>query len=103
VADSGALTEAVKAVMQCLSEKRFQDAIAVHAKMAGSAAFQQELVLRSQMQIKRCKSCDQHWLKFSVSKRSRDDWKDIDELGYQCFCAEPINVESVVAQTTLPS
>jgi len=102
-ADSGALTEAVKAVMQCLSESRFQDAIAVHARMGGSDAFQKELVLRSQMQIKRCKSCDQHWLKFSVSKRSRDDWKDIDELGYQSFCAEPINVESVVTQTTLPS
>ena len=90
--DSEALTNAVKDIMHCLSESRFQDAIAVHAKMAGSDTYQKELVLRSQMQIKRCKSCNQHWLKFSVSKRSRDDWKDITELGCESFCAVPISI-----------
>ncbi len=103
-ASSETLTNAVKDIIQCLSESRFQDAIAVHAKTAGSDTYQKELVLRSQIQIKRCKSCNQHWLKFTVSKRARDDWKDnIDELGCQSFCAEAINVESVVTQTTLPS
>jgi hypothetical protein len=91
-AHADVLTEAVKEIMQRLSEKRFQEAIAVHSRAAGVETFQKELVLRSQMQIKKCKSCDQHWLKFSVSKKTRDDWKDITELGYESFCAEPINV-----------
>ena len=92
-ADSEALTNAVREVMQCLSDGRFQDAIAVHARTGGSEKSDKESVLRSQMQLKRCKDCNQHWLKFTVSKRSRDDWKDISELGYESFCAEPISVE----------
>jgi len=88
-ASSETLTKAVKDIIQCLSENRFQDVIAVHAKTAGSDTYQKELVLRSQIQIKRCKSCNQHWLRFTVSKRARDDWKDIDELGCQSFCSAP--------------
>jgi|SRR5580698_8210165 hypothetical protein len=94
--DSEVLTNAVKSVMECLSESRFQDAISVHAKAAGTGTYQKELVLRSQMQVKRCKSCNQHWLRFSVSKRARDDWKDISELGYESFCVEPIAIEKAV-------
>jgi hypothetical protein len=90
--ESEVLADAVKDIMQCLSESRFQDAIAAHAKTAGSDLFRKELVLRSQIQIKRCKSCNQHWLRFSVSKRAKDDWKDIDELGCQRFCAAPIDI-----------
>lgn len=102
-ASSETLTNAVKNIVHYLSESRFQDAIAIHANTAGSDIYQKELVLRSQIQIKRCKSCNQHWLRFTVSKRARDDWKDIDELGCQSFCSEPIDVESVLTQTTLPS
>ena len=95
-ASSETLTNAVKDILQCLSESRFQDAITAHAKRAGIDRYQKELVLRSQIQIKRCKSCNKHWLRFTVSKRTRDDWKDVDELGCQSFCSEPINVEGVV-------
>jgi hypothetical protein len=94
--DSEILTNAVKSVMECLSESRFQDAISVHAKAAGTGTYQKELVLRSQVQVKRCKSCNQHWLRFSVSKRARDDWKDISELEYESFCVEPIAIEKAV-------
>ena len=89
--DSSVLTKAVEEIMQCLSAGRFQDAIAAHAIGAGCEEFQKELILRSQMEIKKCKDCNKHWLKFSVSKYSRDDWNDINELGYEGFCAEPIS------------
>jgi hypothetical protein len=95
-ASSETLGNAVKRIVQCLTESRFQDAIAAHAETGGSETYEKELVLRSQIQIKRCKSCDQHWLRFTVSKRARDDWKDIDELGCQSFCAEPIDVMNAI-------
>jgi hypothetical protein len=95
-ADSEVLTNAVKEIMQCLSERRFQDAVSAHSRSAGYDTNQKEYTLRSQVQVKQCKDCNQHWLKFSVSKKARDDWKDIPELGYESFCTDPIRVAATL-------
>jgi len=75
---------------------RVQDAIAAHATI-GSAAHGnipavslQDPTLRSQMEIKRCKNCDQHWIKFTVSRWSKDDWVELTGC-VQDFTAEPIS------------
>jgi len=91
-ADSDALTKAVQDMMQCFSEGRFQDGIAIHGRAAGSDSSSKDVRLASQIEIKRCKNCNQHWLKFSVNNRD-NNWKEIHELGYQTFCAEPITTE----------
>lgn len=73
---------------------RVQDAIAAHATI-GSAAHanipavsQQDSTLRSQMEIKRCKNCDKHWMKFTVSRWGKDDWVEVTGC-VQDFTAEP--------------
>lgn len=95
--DSNGLTKAAQEMMQCFSEGKFQEGIAVHARAAGSDSSSKDMALRSQIQIKRCKDCNQHWLSFSISKRADNAWKDINELAYQTFCAEPISTAPAVS------
>jgi hypothetical protein len=91
-ADSETLKSSVKEIRQCLTEGRFQDAISAHARAAGNATVQKEMVFRSRVHIKRCKTCNRHWLKFTVSKWAKDEWKDITELGFERFCAVPLYI-----------
>jgi len=66
---------------------RLQDAIAAHAT-SGSETAGKDPKLRSQVEIKRCKNCDQHWMKFTVSRWAKDDWVEV--IGcVQDFTAEP--------------
>jgi hypothetical protein len=39
--------------------------------------------LRSVVEVRHCKKCDVHWMKFSVEKLSGDDWKEIPELTFE--------------------
>lgn len=70
---------------------RLQEAITVHAT-SGRESGGEDATLRSQVQIKRCKDCDQHWMKFTVSRWAKDEWKEISEVGFETFTAEPITV-----------
>jgi hypothetical protein len=70
---------------------RLQDAIAAHATR-GSETAGKDPKLRSQVEIKRCKNCDQHWMKFTVSQWSKEGWVEV--IGcVQGFTAEPTSVE----------
>jgi hypothetical protein len=69
---------------------RLQDAIAAHAASGSVTAVDPKL--RSQVEIKRCKNCDQRWMKFTVSRWAEDDWEVIGCFqGF--FTTEPISVE----------
>lgn len=74
---------------------RLQDAIAAHA-ISGSEGYGKDPKLRAQVEIKRCKNCDQHWMKFTVSRWAKDDWVEV--IGcVQDFTAEPTSVEKAGA------
>jgi hypothetical protein len=81
------MAETTKAMIACVAADRFQEAIAIHAKEPENA---QDASFCSQVQIKQCKGCNQHWMKFTVSKRDRDDWKEIPEVGFESFTEQPI-------------
>jgi hypothetical protein len=74
---------------------RLQDAIAAHAT-SGSETYGKDPKLRSQVEIKRCKNCDQHWMKFTVSRWAKDDWVEVIGCA-QDFTAEPTSVEQAGA------
>ena len=97
-ADSKILKNAVQEIRQCLTEGRFQDAISAHARAAGNATVQKEIAFYSQIHIKQCKTCNRHWLKFTVSKWAKSEWKDITELGFERFCAEPISIVTLAGE-----
>ena len=74
--------ETAKALIECVATDRFQDAIAIHA---GELENAKDASFRSQILIKRCKGCGLHWMKFTVSRRERGDWKEISEVGFERF------------------
>jgi hypothetical protein len=83
-------------VRQCALAGRLQDAIAAHAT-SGSESAGKDHKLRSQVEIKRCKDCDQHWMKFTVSRWAKDEWKEISAAGFETFTAEPLSAAGVGA------
>jgi hypothetical protein len=88
-ADADRLSEIAALMRQCALGGRLQDAIAAHAT-TGSETAGKDPKLRSQVEIKRCKNCDQHWMKFTVSRWAKDEWKEISEAGFRTFTAEPL-------------
>lgn len=74
---------------------RLQDAIAAHAT-SGSETYGKDPKLRSQLEIRRCKNCNQRWMKFTVSRWAKDDWVEVTSC-VQDFTAEPTSVEQAGA------
>jgi len=95
-ADADQLSQITALVRQCALAGRLQDAIAAHAT-SGSESAGKDHKLRSQVEIKRCKDCDQHWMKFTVSRWAKDEWKEISAAGFETFTAEPLSAAGVGA------
>jgi len=85
--DSDQIGQIATLMRQSALAGRLQDAIAAHAS-GGSEASGADPKFRSQVEIKRCRECDQHWVKFTVSRRAENEWKVM--WGFQDFIAEPI-------------
>jgi hypothetical protein len=90
-ADADKLSQIAALMRRCALAGRLQDAIAAHA-ISGSETYGEGPTLRSQVEINRCKNCDQHWMKFTVSRWTKNDWKVI--YGFQDFTAEPLTVKA---------
>lgn len=58
----------------------------------GNPAQQKDDHLRTQFEVRYCKKCNQHWLKFTVEKKSGDNWKAISECTTARFTEQIINV-----------
>ena len=72
---------------------------AVHLNTATGALKQEkEMHLRSSIQIKRCKDCGKHWLKLTVSKLSGNDWKEVNELGFETYTEQPLTTAKGISQ-----
>lgn len=72
-------------------DNQLQQSIQVHAE-TGSTAIKTASVFSSTIEIKRCKGCEKHWLKFSAQRKVENHWKDVSELGYATFCMDRIDV-----------
>jgi hypothetical protein len=49
--------------------------------------------LRSVVEIRHCKQCAMHWVKFTVEKLRGDDWKEISELTVERFTDQAVSVQ----------
>lgn len=63
-----------------------------HQRTFGNPAYQKKDHLRSVFEVRHCKKCGQHWVRFSVEKQSGDDWKEIPELTVGGFTDQVVNV-----------
>ena len=58
----------------------------------GNPDYRKNNHLRSVFEVRHCKKCGQHWIRFSVEKQSGDDWKEIPELTVGGFTDQVVNV-----------
>jgi hypothetical protein len=91
---AGDTAETTKTLVECVATGRFQDAIAIHAREPENA---KDASFRSQIHIKRCKGCNLHWMKFTLSRRDKSVWKVFSEVGFERFTEEPITTGAPVA------
>ena len=63
-----------------------------HQKTFGNPVYKKNDHLRSVFEVRHCKKCGQHWVRFSVEKQSGDDWKEIPELTVGGFTDQVVNV-----------
>jgi len=58
----------------------------------GTSSPPKDCHLRSVVEVRHCKKCETHWVKFSVEKLVGDDWKEIQELTVERFTDEVVSV-----------
>lgn len=58
----------------------------------GTATHQNGNHLRSVVEVRHCKKCGVHWVKFGVEKQSGDNWKEISDLTIAGFTDQVVNV-----------
>ena len=58
----------------------------------GNPKFQKDNHLRSVIEVRHCKSCGQHWVKYVVEKQSGNDWKEIPDLTAAGFTDQVVDI-----------
>jgi len=63
-----------------------------HHKAFGNPSHKKKDHLRSVFEVRHCKECRQHWVKFSIEKQSGNDWKEIPQLTVARFSDQVVNI-----------
>lgn len=84
----------VLALCGAVREQRFQESIQGHAVMGSSKPSAAVDGFQSIVEVKRCKGCEKHWLKFGVKRWDNDkkEWKKIRDFNYSQFMMERVEV-----------
>lgn len=90
-ADAEGLQASVAQIFDLVGAGSVVTAIETH-KNFGSATHGKNDHLRSMFEVRHCKKCHQHWVKFSVEKQSGNDWKEISELSVSGFTQEVVSL-----------
>lgn len=89
--DADSLKAAAAQVLELLASGAVASAITQHGAFGGSAQKKNDH-LRSAFHVRHCRKCGQHWVRFSVEKRTGNDWKEIPELTTGGFTDEAVSV-----------
>lgn len=89
--DADGLQAIVQQVLQNLASGTMAPAIELQRSF-GNPSHQKNNHLRSTFEVRCCKKCKQHWVKFSVEKQSGDNWKEISDFTVSGFTKEVISV-----------
>jgi hypothetical protein len=90
--DAGGMRAATSQIFQHVSNRNVAAAIESQAAF-GNLKPQKDNHLRSMFEVRYCKKCQQHWVKFSVAKRGRD-WDEIPETTIASFTDEPVSLST---------
>ena len=61
-------------------------------KTFGNPKFQKGNHLRSVIDVRHCKKCGQHWVKYVVEKQRGNDWKEISDLTTAGFTDQVVDI-----------
>ncbi|MBN1546008.1 MAG: hypothetical protein JW902_05040 [Syntrophaceae bacterium] len=89
--DAEELQASTVQVLSDFSSGVITSAIEKH-RMFGSHKFQKDNHLRSVIEVRHCKKCGQHWVKYVVEKRSGNDWKEISDLTTASFTDQVVDI-----------
>ena len=87
--DGEGLQACVTKIVEHISAGELPEAIETQ-RTFGNVAPQKNDHLRTEIQVRHCKLCQLHWMKFSVAKKSGNDWKDIPDLTFGGFTEQVI-------------
>lgn len=90
-----AMQSSTEDVLAEIQSWRLQHSVLVHA--ATGANESKNAVFSSNMEVKRCKGCDKHWVKFTAKRKAGNDWKEITELSHSAFSMEPVELHRTIS------
>ena len=89
--DADGLQANVAQIAQTLSSGAAGSAIELQRGF-GNPKYQKNDHLRSTFEVRYCKKCNKHWVKFAVEKQSGNDWKEITGYTAAGFTEEVVSV-----------
>jgi hypothetical protein len=92
--DAAGLQTAMANFLTCVADGDILSAIREHKNSSafGTSSLPKGGYLRSVVEVRHCKKCEVHWVKFSVEKLRGDDWKEIPELTLERFTEQVVDV-----------
>ena len=90
-ADAEGLQASTVQVFSDFGDGAVASAIEKH-RTFGNPKFQRGNHLRSVIEVRPCKRCGQHWVKYVVEKQSGNDWKEIPNLTTAGFTDQVVDI-----------
>ena len=78
-------------ILESVRNRAVNSAIEIHLGF-GNSKYQKDDHLRLACEVRFCKKCNQHWIKFAVEKRSGRDWKELHDFTVAGFTQEVVSV-----------
>jgi hypothetical protein len=93
--DSEKLQQAIPHVLGLIAKEDLSTAIEHHRSSPdfGSSSSPKGCRLRTLIELRSCKECGLHWLKFTTEQLSDNEWKEISDLSVGGFTNQIVNVE----------
>ncbi len=89
--DSDTITKHFVEIVDMLKNNKLQEAIDKHA-VSGAKKAEKGLILRSTIVLKYCSKCLKHYLRFSLYKLVKNEWKEIDKTRIAFFTEKQLNL-----------
>lgn len=90
-ADAEGLQVTVAGVLEQMRNSAMAQAIEQH-RGSGAPTPQKGDHLRSLFEVRYCKKCGQHWVRFAVEKKSGDNWKKVPGLTFAGLTDQAVSV-----------
>jgi len=89
--DTDTVAASTEGFLVKVREERFQESIQTHAA-TGSDKPTGPSMFNSSIELKRCKGCEKHFMKFGVMRWVNKEWKEIADFNYSAYLMERVEI-----------